>query len=594
MANRRQTRNQIRGPHSALTDFLASNNISATQIREDYQRRLEQADHQAASEEPSTAVEDDVVEESVGEFMEQRKKRKRKETATLAQIKQSKEFARRKARRTGEPDDDDDSIARDIMYQGSRPMPGQLENCDICSKRFTVTPYSKTGPNGGLLCSKCSKSMKGDEKKANIKKRGPRSGRRQNQSNILDGIAQQGALSLVDMCTKKVADNINDIEEFGDLPSQLLLRLSQILSKRRVLTPRTLNLFLRPGLDSIDIYDSAKLGTDDFQRIFAFMPNLTNINLRFAGQLKDKVVEYMLQRDLKVKHLQLDATNLVSDLYWRQLFEKLGPQLESLKLSNLDFSLDDDTIEIMCRFCTALRCLKLKQCWKMGDGSLQALSSLTSLRHLSLNLVQETKNDNLLEVVSKLGPRLQTLSLEGFPNADDCLLKTIHDNCRFLSKLRLSDNVVCTDQGFVRLFTEWSNHPLEFVDLSSTRDMDNSNPDGPGDAIGLASEGLIALMNHSGTAIRKLNISSCRHVSRAAFEEVFSNDKSYPNLNELDVSFHTVMDDYLVGRIFRCCPALKKLVAFACFNVREIRVPIGVALVGGLKAQGTIVVDGKL
>jgi DNA repair protein RAD7 len=324
------------------------------------------------------------------------------------------------------------------------------------------------------------------------------------------------------------------------------------------------------------------------------MPNLTNINLRFAGQLKDKVVEYMLQRDLKVKHLQLDATNLVSDLYWRQLFEKLGPQLESLKLSNLDFSLDDDTIEIMCRFCTALRCLKLKQCWKMGDGSLQALSSLTSLRHLSLNLVQETKNDNLLEVVSKLGPRLQTLSLEGFPNADDCLLKTIHDNCRFLSKLRLSDNVVCTDQGFVRLFTEWSNHPLEFVDLSSTRDMDNSNPDGPGDAIGLASEGLIALMNHSGTAIRKLNISSCRHVSRAAFEEVFSNDKSYPNLNELDVSFHTVMDDYLVGRIFRCCPALKKLVAFACFNVREIRVPIGVALVGGLKAQGTIVVDGKL
>jgi DNA repair protein RAD7 len=143
-----------------------------------------------------------VVEESVGEFMEQRKKRKRKETATLAQIKQSKEFARRKARRTGEPDDDDDSIARDIMYQGSRPMPGQLENCDICSKRFTVTPYSKTGPNGGLLCSKCSKSMKGDEKKANIKKRGPRSGRRQNQSNILDGIAQQGALSLVDMCTK--------------------------------------------------------------------------------------------------------------------------------------------------------------------------------------------------------------------------------------------------------------------------------------------------------------------------------------------------------------------------------------------------------
>jgi hypothetical protein len=54
---------------------------------------------------------------------------------------------------------------------------------------------------------------------------------------------------------QKVADNINDVEEFGDLPPQLLHRLSQILSKRRVLTPRTLQLFLRSEFDAINIYD---------------------------------------------------------------------------------------------------------------------------------------------------------------------------------------------------------------------------------------------------------------------------------------------------------------------------------------------------
>lgn len=89
-----------------------------------------------------------------------------------------------------------------MMYQKSRPLPGQLENCEICSKRFTVTAYSKTGPNGGLLCAKCSKEIADEEKKAKPKKTGPRSGRRQNQSNLLDGIVQQGALSLVEMCTK--------------------------------------------------------------------------------------------------------------------------------------------------------------------------------------------------------------------------------------------------------------------------------------------------------------------------------------------------------------------------------------------------------
>lgn len=56
---------------------------------------------------------------------------------------------------------------------------------------------------------------------------------------------------------QKVAENIDDIEEFGDLPAPLLNRLSQILSKRRVLTPGALNLFLRPDLQSIDLYDCA-------------------------------------------------------------------------------------------------------------------------------------------------------------------------------------------------------------------------------------------------------------------------------------------------------------------------------------------------
>ncbi|BCS27473.1 DNA repair protein Rad7, protein [Aspergillus puulaauensis] len=591
MSDRRQTRNQIRGPHSALTDFLASNNISAAQIHEDYQRRLREAEDQANEQQEEQPADDDEYEDEVGETPEERKKRKRKETAALAKIKRSKEFARRKARRTGEPDDDDDDddfIAKEMMDERSRPMPGQLGNCEICSKRFTVTPYSKTGPNGGLLCAKCSKEVGDKEKKSQPKKKVPRTGRRQNQSDLLDGIARYGALSLVEMCTKKVADNINNIEEFGDLPWQLLRRLSQILSKRRALTPRTLNLFLRPDLGFIDICDSGRLETDDFQKVFTFMPALTNVNLRFAGQLKDNVVDYMIDRDLNINHLQLDAANLVSDSRWRKMFEKLGGRLETLRLSNLDFSLDDESIKVMCQFCTRLRRLKLIDCWKISDHSLQAISTLQSLEQLSLTLIKETKAESLLDLVSKIGPNLRKLSFRGFPQADDTLLEVIHDKCRFLSKLRFSDNSACTDKGFTKLFEDWPNSSLEVVDLSSTRDVDNSNPDGPAEAIGLASNGFVALMRHSGSTIRNLNIASCRHITYAAFEEVFAEGKSYPNLRELDVSFHTVMDDYLVGRIFRCCPAIQKVVAFACFNVREVRVPKGVALIGGLRAQDTI------
>ncbi|KAL3707927.1 UV-damaged DNA-binding protein rad7 [Talaromyces marneffei ATCC 18224] len=598
-SNRRQNGNQIRGPHSALTDFLAirhhfwkSNHISAAQIQNDYQERLRQVEREVEREHRENSQADEQYEdENAGESPEEKKKRKRKETATLAKIKQSKEFARRKAARKGDASDDDE-IARDMMYQKSRPVPGQLDNCEICEKRFTVTPYSKTGPDGGLLCAKCSKDLAKDEKKAKPKKTTPKTGRRQNQSKLLDGVAQRGASSLVEMCTKKVADNINDVEEFGDLPPQLLHRLSQILSKRRVLTPRTLQLFLRSEFDAINIYDCGKLETDDFEKIFAFMPHLVHVNLRFAGQMKDKVVEYMMDRQLKIKHLQLDAANLVSDGCWRQLFMKLGSQLEGLKLSNLDSSFDDETVITLSKQCPNLRRLKLNHCWKIGDEALVSLGNLSNLEHLSINLLRDVQQANVVNLVDKLGPKLRTFSLQGFHDCDDKLLDTIHTRCSRLEKLRLSDNAICTDKGYVNLFIGWSNPPLKFVDLSSTRDVDNSNPDGPEEPVGLASNGFIALMDHSGSKLEKLNISSCRHISRDAFEKVFADDRTYPALREFDISFHTVMNDFIVASIFKCCPALRKLTAFACFNVVNVHVPAGVALIGGLRARDSIIVEG--
>lgn len=88
------------------------------------------------------------------------------------------------------------------MDEKQRPIPGQLGNCEICSKRFTVTAYSKTGPNGGLLCADCSKEHVDGDKKGPAKKRSSGIGRRQNQSNLLDGLTPHGTQSLLETCIK--------------------------------------------------------------------------------------------------------------------------------------------------------------------------------------------------------------------------------------------------------------------------------------------------------------------------------------------------------------------------------------------------------
>ena len=177
-----------------MTDFLASNNISAVQIRDDYERR-----RQAAQQQPQAngAANEEVAEADEGEKGEE------EEPVETTEQKKRKTFQKRKARGDVDSDGDEDQIAWD-MYAKSKPLPGQLENCEICDKRFTVTAYSKTGPDGGLLCPKCSKELEAEKKKdAKPKKQNAsRDKRRKVQSNLLDGIVRNGSKSLQELCVE--------------------------------------------------------------------------------------------------------------------------------------------------------------------------------------------------------------------------------------------------------------------------------------------------------------------------------------------------------------------------------------------------------
>lgn len=129
--------------------------------------------------------------------------RKRKREQAIERIKNSKDFARRKARKTkGSGEVDDDDLANEIMKEKERPPPGQLANCEICGKRFTVTAYSKAGPEGGLLCPACSKKHTGKDKDAPPKKRNSGINRRQNQSKLMDGFVLIGTRTLLETCIK--------------------------------------------------------------------------------------------------------------------------------------------------------------------------------------------------------------------------------------------------------------------------------------------------------------------------------------------------------------------------------------------------------
>lgn len=619
----RRNANRIRGPQSALTDFLAANNISAQQIRTSYEQRTQAADQQnatVAAEQEELLEELDELEDDSPPPEPSKKKRKRGEEKKEQKPTKRTKKSKKKGSDYDSDDDFEDSLGKE-MYTKSRPAPGQFDNCEICEKRFTVTAYSKTGPEGGLVCGPCGRELAKDEKTTapKAKKQSVGKGRRKTESNRLDGIVTGGAKSLQQMCIEKVADYHNDIEEFGDLPENVLERLSEIFSKRRVIDPRTLRLFLRPDLDTIAIPDAANLEVDDYKQIFAVVPNLKKLALNNAGQFKDEVMEYMTEKATKLIHLKMYGANLLTNELWKQFFEKQGHKLETLQLAWLDAAFDDDVVEVMVKQCTSLRRLKIKWCRRLVSyalvghqsykanclqtaASLRSLAELSQLQHLSLHISHSTPASDIAALVSSVGQGLQTLSLEGIPEADDEAIHAIRMTCPNLTKLRLTNLDSVTDAALGSLFGNNPEEPtvlppLQFLDLNSARDVDNNNPDGPEDVpIGLASESFKALMSHSGSKIERLHIPSCRHISNATMWEMFigsgskphHSDMLYPTLKEINCSFVPGVDTSMVVGMFKSCPKLKKIVAFGCFHIEEVKVPPGVALIGVPRAQDAI------
>ncbi|KAI8959100.1 RNI-like protein [Daldinia sp. FL1419] len=598
----------IRGPRSALTDYLASQNISARQIRANHEARVRSAaaassDQAAASsstaqnvevteaEEDVEDEEDEIAESPVAASTRQATTRKRKQAAAaIEKAKNSKKL--RKSRRNAQDDDSDE----EALEQSAAPVPGQLENCAQCQKRFTVTAYSRAGPEGGLLCPQCSIKLTKEENAAKgASKKGKqkataipiRRERRKIQSLILDG--QIGVKTLMTLCVETLANNIHLADDLGDLPLPGIDRISRQLSKRRLMNPKTLDLFLQPQIQDIMIYDGGRLSSNDYIRIFQICSSLKTLKLRNAIQFKDDVMEYLMGRHFSLDTFYISGANLLTEQCWEKYLKKKGQGLKSLRVYFTDRHFGNKTIESLQDYCPSLARLKICHNQAVSDEGVEKIAQLRNLEHLGLRLVTQTETMSYVTIVQKIGNQLRTLSIRDVPCVDDRLLDAIHDHCTRLVKLRITNSEVMTDAGFVRLFKGWKNKGLSFVDLELCRHVDSSHPRVNQHMIGFCSGGFRALMKHSGKTLRKLNVHGCRHISGEAFEDVFAAGQEYPDLSDLEISFCEEVTDLIVGLIFRSCPNLKRLNVFGCMKVKDVRVPRGKILVGVPNAMGMII-----
>jgi DNA repair protein RAD7 len=317
-------------------------------------------------------------------------------------------------------------------------------------------------------------------------------------------------------------------------------------------------------------------------------PHLRRFKARSAIQFKDEVMDYLLSRETALESFYLEGANLLSEEKWHEFFTTKGETLKCVQVYYTDNHFGDETIGMIATHCPNMQRVKIEHNQKVTDKGVEAMGNLSSLEHMSLQLQNSPSPAAINAALSGLGRNLKTLSLKLVPDADDTVLQAIRQHCHSLAKLRITDSENMTDKGFTELFSNWTNPPLQILDLQKCRYIDASHPRANDDNIGLCSEGFKALMAHSGPTLEDLNIHACRHISRQAFEEVFSEAANYPELKKLEISFCEEVTDFVLGSIFRACPKIREVNVFGCMKVKNVRVPRGVIVVGVPNAQGMV------
>ncbi|KAJ1801217.1 UV-damaged DNA-binding protein rad7 [Coemansia sp. RSA 2399] len=424
------TGNAIKGPHSALTDYL--NEIGVSEHFRNRRREQEEAlrqqvmaaeaeaaaaaaagaNEQATAEEtanvsavaagtfPGTSTDAHVIDSADGALaadLQQEEEeaqagpsrmstrtRSRATTASAATVAIAVESggkARKgKKRKEDEEADNNASEANQDggLNTGSARKGGKMKECEVCSKRFLQRADAISDRQ---LCPKCRRSLDKSAKEssavskkaraaANSKPAAKRKRIRKTEGGLLE--YDPGLPTLQDLCVRAIAKNIDQVDSFGEISTQSANKVCRIISKMRILDEDTLGLFLGRGQTSVTLYDCTKISRNGMQRLIEECPNVASLDLEYCGRLENEILLEMGRNLNQLTSLRLDGAFLVDDLTWAEFFRATGDRLQSFKVKYTGFG--PRAMRALTTHCTQLRELRVSECVDFDDDCLAMLA----------------------------------------------------------------------------------------------------------------------------------------------------------------------------------------------------------------------------
>ncbi|KAJ4478162.1 RNI-like protein [Lentinula aciculospora] len=545
-------RNNVRGPTSALTDFLREQNITPTTVA----TRVAIQNQRVAGS--STSAQTAQAPDNVQETEPLRRGRRRNRAtagkgydseeldeleAPVTKKKKastSKSTAKKKAKKDNNSDyqddeDDDPYTALSKMRTNNRPANGSIERCAECEKEFSVSQYTIAANGPGFLCHPCAKKLGNDPFK---KSTAPRKRTKAADKRNIVHFEEHRFPTLVSMCINIISTHIDDIEAFGDIGALNMEAISKVISKRRSLNSENVHLFYGAQNSSLTLYDVTKLSPTALITLGHLNPNITTLRLDFCGLISDEVIHSWCSSLPNLAHIQLLGPFLVRAPAWIAFFES-HPQMKSFLITQSPrFDLECLRTLISTSAETLTR-LGLREIGMLSDDFLEPIGLLSGrLTYLDISEPSNSCSNRAVNtLLNAVGSTLTYLNLSGHIDlTNDVLQYGVLPNITTLHHLALSNLPLLTDEGVAFFFSQWSNVPLTAVEFSR-------NP-------ALSTNSLVELLNHSGEGLHSLDINGWKDVSATALANIATKAK---DLQKVDLGWCREVDDFIIKSILDSC-----------------------------------------
>ncbi|EJS43046.1 rad7p [Saccharomyces arboricola H-6] len=549
--------NEVKGPNSALTQFLREEGISAENIKQRwYQRQSKKKED--GKDEKNEGVEDDDV---------------------SLQVSQEKEIEEEEEVDAFESDSSSETGKAEISYNTRL----ELIAADTDEEEYEINSVSATPVS--LSPAKNQESL-AKKRQHTAKIIQNRRRKRKRAADLLDRRVNKVS-TLQSLCIEKISDNISKWQKetgessklvfnrlrdvLGGVSTASLNDLAKTLSKNRALNDHTLQLFLKTDLTELTFSDCSRISFDGYKTLAIFSPHLTKLSLQMCGQLNNESLLYIAEKLFNLKALYLDGPFLINENTWEMFFTTMKDRLEEFHISNTHRFTDKSLCSLLVNCSSSLSSLGLARLDSVSNYALLPQYLVNDDFHtlcIEYPFNEEDVNDEIIiNILGQVGRSLRKLVLNGCVELTDSMIINgltafMPEKCQ-LEVLSLEESDQITTDSLVYFFSKVELNKLTKCSFRRCLQLGDM-------AI------IELLLNDAKDSLRSLGLNSLKELTREAFITL-----ACPNLTYIDLGFVRCVDDSVIQLLGEQNPKLTVIDVFGDNLVTEkAKTRPGLTLIG--------------